>query len=92
MNRQEFNERCKVRVTDTEYKKIETVYTFHPSISETEGKNQIAMLVEMFGMRIIEDMLPTAEKARDYEDKILATKMKLGTLVDEFENFKKGAR
>ena len=92
MNRQEFNERCKVGVTDTEYKKIEMVYTYHPSISETEGKNQIAMLVEMFGMRIIEDMLPTAEKARDYEDKILATKMKLGTLVDEFENFKKGAR
>lgn len=50
-------------VTEKEYSKIEYVYTWHPCISDTEGKHQIAYLYHTFGMRIILDMMDTAEKA-----------------------------
>ena len=44
MTKQEFKALTKRDFTDKEYETIETVYTFHPSISETEGKQQIANL------------------------------------------------
>lgn len=90
MTRQEFDERCTAKVTDEEYKKIEFVYTWHPSISETDGKNQIAMLVGAFGMRIIEDMLPTAQKAQELEDKRMALKNQLDKVNDEYRKLKRG--
>ena len=90
MTRQEFNERCAVGVSDQEYKKIEFVYTWHPSISETQGKDQIAMLVATFGMRIIEDMLPTAEKAKELEDKRMCLRQELENLNDEYRKLKYG--
>ena len=91
MTRQEFNDRCKVGVSDIEYSDIEVVYTFHPSISEINGKDQIAMLVSMFGMRVIRDMLPTALKAQEYEEKILKMRNELDAVVNEFNEFKRGA-
>ncbi|HCT63891.1 MAG TPA: hypothetical protein DIC60_01200 [Lachnospiraceae bacterium] len=39
-------------VSDANYKVIDRVYTFHPSISEVEGKRQIAGLYKSFGMRV----------------------------------------
>ena len=51
-------------MTESEYKDIEFVYTFHPSISNTEGKTQIAKLYELGGNRLIKDMIPTARKAQ----------------------------
>ena len=41
--------------TDAEYKLIEYVYNFHPAISETDGKEQIAELYVKFGMCLIND-------------------------------------
>ena len=90
MTRQEFDERCKVSVSASDYEKIEIVYTWHPSISETEGKDQIAMLVENFGMRIIEDMLPTARKAQRILDKISKIKQELRTAEAEYDMLKLG--
>ena len=55
MTKQEFEQRLGWAVSENEYRKIETVYTFHPSISETAGKDQITYLYKTFGMRIIED-------------------------------------
>jgi len=70
MTKQEFKALTKRDFTDEEYEIIEIVYTFHPSISETEGKKQIAHLFDNFGFRIIVDMLPTAVKTREYEELI----------------------
>lgn len=53
MTKQEFEERLGKTVNDRDYVRIEEVYTYHPSISETEGKNQIAYLYKTFGMRDI---------------------------------------
>ena len=50
--------------TEEEYKTMEYVYNWHPSIkpSEHEGQEQIARLYSEFGMRIIYDMEETASK------------------------------
>lgn len=67
MNKQEFEARIGKEVSNSNYEIIETVYTFHPCISETKGKDQIADLYTTYGMRIIKDMLKTACKAQDLE-------------------------
>jgi hypothetical protein len=46
MTKQEFKSLTTREFTDKEYEAIETVYTFHPAISETEGKKQIASLYD----------------------------------------------
>ena len=79
MTKQEFEQRLGKTVSEKDYAKIEEVYTTHPSISETEGKDQIAYLYKTFGMRIIEDMLPTARKARELEDEMRKTRTRINT-------------
>lgn len=88
MTKQEFKALTKRDFTDAEYTAIETVYTFHPSISETEGKKQIATLYDTYGIRIIADMLPTANKAREYEENITKKRHELEELQEEFKKFK----
>ena len=91
MTKQEFKALTKRDFTDKEYEIIEIVYTFHPSISETEGKVQIANLFDNFGFRIIADMLPTAAKARDYEERIAQKRHELEALRDELDELKNPA-
>ena len=85
MTKQEFTARTSKPVSDKDYEIIEYVYTYHPSIDPVKGKDQIANLYETFGMRIIIDMLPTAEKAKHYEDEIRAAKLKLDRIKNEYE-------
>lgn len=85
MTKQEFEKRLGKTVNDRDYAKIEEVYATHPSISETEGKDQIAYLYKTFGMRIIEDMLPTARKAREIEGGMRSARMQLGRLSEEYK-------
>ena len=72
MDKQEFLDRIKSKniPTDKQYKDIEYVYTWHPSIDEVKGKDQIAKLWDIGGIRIIIDLKPTAEKAQVLEHKI----------------------
>ena len=88
MTKQEFRALTKRDFTDEEYEIIEIVYTFHPSISETEGKMQIANLFDNFGFRIIADMLPTAVKAREYEELIVEKKHELEELLEAYNELK----
>lgn len=61
MTREEFENKLEERgvnvrmqcISNEEYALIEKVYQFHPSISETEGKNEIADLFCKFGIEII---------------------------------------
>lgn len=85
MTKQEFEQRLGKTVSERDYAKIEEVYTTHPSISETEGKDQIAYLYKTFGMRIIEDVIPTARKAREIEDEIRKTRARLDHLAEEMK-------
>ena len=88
MTKQEFKALTKRSFTDSAYADIETVYTFHPCVSEMEGKKQIASLYDTYGTRIIKDMLPTATKAREYEERISQKKHELEELQEEFKKFK----
>lgn len=57
--------------TEKEYKVIERVYVWHPSIRENahEGQEQmIARLYSEFGMRIIYDMEDTARKMESLKE------------------------
>lgn len=91
MNKNEFLYACelitgkkKFTISDSDYEIIEIVYTFHPSISETRGKEQIALLYATFGMTVINDMLPHAIKVRELENKILQAKAAYNTAMAEY--------
>lgn len=99
MTREEFNDIAKERGYDLEgqisqkdFKRIQWVYTYHPSISEdsTVGKRQIVDLVGTYGMRIINDMIPTAEKAARLERRIRAARIDLDSARDKLEALKRG--
>lgn len=79
-----------VSLSDEDYAVIEFVYTWHPSISETNGKKEIALLYAMFGMRIIYDMLPSARRAEQFEKDIASSILLVAQRKDEYERFKKG--
>lgn len=93
MTKQEFEELLGQNVkrpTDSEYAKIEKVYTFHPSISNVGGKQQIATLYSIGGMRLIADMLRTAKIAEDYDNQIRTARAGLQKLEEEFAKFARG--
>lgn len=99
MNKQEFMEKVAEvtpkekqiqEVPDREYSIIEKVYTFHPAISETEGKRQIAELYVNFGMALIMDMVPRAELMAKKEEELRAAKIALSKVREEIEEIRKG--
>jgi hypothetical protein len=99
MNKQEFMEKVAEvtpkekqipEVPDREYSIIEKVYTFHPAISETEGKRQIAELYVNFGMVLIMDMLPRAEVMAKKERELSEAKAALNRIQEEIEEIKRG--
>lgn len=90
MMKHEFEEKLGKSVTESEYKDIEFVYTFHPSVSNTEGKKQIAELYKIGGIRLIRDMIPTARKAQLLDGKIMAANANLMELKRQFEMLANG--
>ena len=96
MNKQEFIDKVaeitqKIPVVpDREYSIIEKVYTFHPAISETEGKRQIAELYVNFGMALIMDMVPRAELMAKKEEELGAAQIALSKVKEEIEEIRKG--
>lgn len=99
MNKQEFmskvaevtqKEKQIPEVPDREYSIIEKVYTFHPAISETEGKRQIAELYVNFGMALIVDMVPRAELMAKKEEELRAARAALRKAEEEIEEIRKG--
>lgn len=77
-------------VTDSEYAVIEKVYMFHPSISETNGKNEIAELYTRFGWAIIKDMLPRAELMAEKEREMADIKASMRALQQDMDTIKRG--
>lgn len=88
MTREEFNSLIEPEKTkspnDEDWKIIEFVYSFHPSISETRGKEQIADLYKTFGMRIIKDMIQTAKRAEAMEKELSELRAKYNKLKDAY--------
>ena len=80
----EFQERINRPITDSDYAIVELVYTWHPSIDPNKGKDQIAYLYDNFGMRVIRDMLPTAEKSKDLLKRIEKLNAEVNQLREEY--------
>ncbi len=53
-------EKLTCTISDEDYKTIEKVYTWHPAISDTHGKEEIAMLYYMAKMGLIMKMFGEA--------------------------------
>lgn len=77
-------------ISDGDYSVIEKVYTFHPSISETDGKRQIAYLYVTFGFAIIKDMEVRADLMAERERKLLSLNSSIEELKKEMEDIKAG--
>lgn len=90
MTKQEFEKLCGQSVTALDYDTIEKVYAFHPSISEKHGKQEIADIYLRFGMRLIRDMLPTANEAERLEREIQTKRTELEEAMREYKEFKEG--
>ncbi len=71
MSKNEFEKLIGRAVSDEEYSTIEYVYTWHPAISETEGKDQIADLYMNYGMTVIADMVDRAGKMEKLEGELM---------------------
>jgi len=71
MMKPEFEKLIGKMVSNEEYSTIEYVYTWHPAISETEGKDQIVRLYTDYGMTVIEDMVERAGKMEKLEGELM---------------------
>ena len=67
MMKEEFEARVG-EVTASDYAIIEKVYTWHPSISETDGKKEIAEIYEKYGMCVIRGMEEVADYMKKLDD------------------------
>lgn len=50
MTKQEFQKRIGAEISQKDYSIVEHVYTWHPSISEVEGKEQMSCILELLLM------------------------------------------
>lgn len=69
MTKAEFVEMIGSEVSDKDYSIIEMVYTWHPAISNTDGKAQISTLYKTGGMVLINGMLKAAKIMEDLDRK-----------------------
>lgn len=76
--------------TSSEYRVIEEVYTFYPTVSNVNGKYQVAWLYRMFGMAVFYDMLPRCRKAKEKELEISRIRRELDRASMEMEVIRKG--
>lgn len=88
MMKSEFEEIIGRTVKEEEYDAIEFVYTWHPAISDTDGKQQIADLYKAGGMAVINDMSKRALMARDIEAMISKCQTRMNFLKDKLVELK----
>jgi len=68
MMKAEFEKLVGKTVADEEYEIIEKVYTWHPSISNTNGKEQMVYLYKKLGILVIKEMEETADLCKEIDD------------------------
>ena len=78
------------KVSNEDYVLIKYVYTWHPCISDTKGKNQVVRLYADFGIRIFEDMKSTAERAYQVMEAIDRLNNEIDKLEKEYDAIRRG--
>ena len=90
MTKQEFEKISGKTVSQGDYANIEFVYQFHPSIPNVGGKEMIAELYNLGGMRLILDMKRTADEAKWIETVMANLRRRLDTLEARYKALKEG--
>ncbi|MBQ6503200.1 MAG: hypothetical protein IJI57_04735 [Flexilinea sp.] len=90
MMKSEFEKLLGFEVANSDYKLIDYVYTWHPCISDTEGKKQITDLYRIGGMSIIKSMVEVAKKVQIIESKMNILRIEMRKLETERENLRAG--
>lgn len=88
MMKNEFEVLVDKPISDEEYSTIEYVYTWYPTISETDGKNQIAKLYTDFGMPIIEDMVERAGKMEKLDGDLKSAQRQVVIVQDRIKQLR----
>ena len=83
MTKQEFEKRIGAEISQKDYSIVEHVYTWHPSISEVEGKEQIAELYKSFGMPIIKNMMEAANYAETLDRAMAQAQRQVTDITNE---------
>ena len=83
-----YNDFIRPYPNDEEYKAIEYVYVWHPTIDNVYGKRQIAGIYYFGGMGAIIDMIDKASQAEDYEEDVQNCYAKLNEAKETQERFK----
>lgn len=90
MMKEEFETLLGKPVSSQEYELIEFVYTYHPSISDTDGKKQIVDLYKTGGMLVIEGMMEATRFAKNIEDEQRALLDRMNMLKERMADVKDG--
>lgn len=90
MMKEEFENRIGREIPSNEYREIEYVYTWHPAISSTEGKDQIAAIFNAGGMVVIRSMKEAAEMAEVLDNELRAEMAKVERLKNRIQKLKDG--
>lgn len=77
-------------LTADQYKTVEFVYTYHPSISETNGKREIASIYVQYGYRVILDMVETAQRVKEIDDEFLSLRKIMTSLREKKDSIANG--
>lgn len=85
MMRQEFEQRIGSTISDKDYDLIELVYTWHPAISNADGKNQMASLYMNYGMTVIKDMVARSIAVCDLDKRLREAESKVAAIQEEIE-------
>lgn len=89
MMKAEFEKLIGKEVSNADYQVINHVYTFYPSISETDGKQQIASFYNLGGMPLIRNMVECADIMQDLEIEQLKAQLQLNRIKERIENVRK---
>ena len=90
MMEDEFESRIGREVSSSEYKEVEYVYTWHPAITDVEGKDQIAAIFNAGGMMVIRSMKEAAAMAETIEEEMRAELRKVERLKERLQRLRDG--
>lgn len=90
MMKEEFLERAGIEnISNADYQLIEFIYTWHPLIKDTTGKDQVAGLYSNFGISIFKEMEPKAKEAQKLEMELCDAMNKVDAIKKKISDLKK---
>ena len=90
MIKEEFEKMIREPINDYDYRDVELVYMWHPSISETNGKEQMVFLYKEFGMPLIREMTKNASIMHDLCKEKECLMVKINEIDKKIELIKNG--